>query len=269
MLTVLECAADYLGHAVACSADSLHYLTNNISILAAQAAESQAAASQAVSNGAAGSEHLSWVIGVLNDWGYAGIIFILVLCGLGLPVPEEITLIGSGYLAYVAKSNGVDHPNWILASVVCVFGILLGDTVVYGLGRKFGNSLLKLPIIRHELTPSRLEKFDRLFHKYGDRAIFFSRFFMGVRLASYFVAGRQKMSYFKFLFLDLCGALLSGPTSVFFGYYFGKEIDRAFAWAHKSNYVLIGIVVVVIVAFIIFARIKSKRSKAGATTPTH
>lgn len=263
MSTILECTVDYFGHAAACSGDALHSLTNNITILAAQAAESKAAAA------GANPDDLNWVIGILNDWGYAGIIFILVLCGLGLPVPEEITLIGSGYLAYVAKSNGADHPNWIIASVVCVIGILLGDTVVYSLGRRFGNALLKLPLIRHELTPSRLEKFDRLFAKYGDRAIFFSRFFMGVRLASYFVAGRQKMVYWKFILLDLGGALLSGPTSVFFGYYFGKEIDRAFAWAHKSNYVLIGIVIVVIAALIIFAKIKSKRANAGKPAPPH
>lgn len=205
----------------------------------------------------------AWVTALLRDFGYAGIIIMLLLCGLGLPVPEEVTLIGSGYLSYLAKIHGETHPNWIIASFVCVFGILAGDSVVYGLGRRYGNALLKLPVIRHELTPARLAKFDHLFAKYGDRAIFFSRFVMGVRLASYFVAGRQRMPYFKFILLDLGGALLSGPTSVAFGYYFGSNISKAFQYAHEySNILLLGLGVV-IVGMIVYARVKARSARAA------
>ncbi|MBI3820659.1 MAG: DedA family protein [Planctomycetes bacterium] len=209
----------------------------------------------------AASGEFTKVVEFLSQWGYAGIIIILLLCGLGLPVPEEVTLIGSGYLCYVAKSQGSSHPNWIMTSCVCVFGILAGDTIVYSLGRRFGNALLKLPIVRHELTPNRLERFDRLFHKYGQRAIFFSRFVMGVRLASYFVAGRQRLSYPKFILLDLAGALVSGPTSVFFGYYFGSRIESAFEWAHKSNRFVIVLLVAAVVGMVVFAKLRKKREK--------
>src|SRR5262252_8650389 len=114
------------------------------------------------------SEHLKprWLFGFLEWGGYPAILAILLLCGLGLPIPEEVTLIGSGYLAHLGVFD------WRVASVVCVLGILLGDTVVYGLGRRFGNSVLRLPVIRHELTPARLERFDAMFARYGDRAIF-------------------------------------------------------------------------------------------------
>jgi membrane protein DedA with SNARE-associated domain len=203
----------------------------------------------------------AWVTEFLQSYGYIGIVAMLILCGLGLPIPEEVTLIGSGYLAYLAKVNGAEHPNWILASVVCVLGILLGDTVVYMLGRRFGNAVMRLPLIRHELTPKRIAKFDTLFARYGDRAIFFSRFFMGVRLASYFVAGRQRMPYWKFVLLDLAGALLSGPTSVAFGYFFGDNLHRALDWAHRSNWFLLGAAVVIIVGGISWARYKRRRAE--------
>lgn len=201
------------------------------------------------------------VVEWLTQLGYVGMISILVLCGLGLPVPEEVTLIGSGYVSFLAEREGAAHPNWILSSVVCVVGILAGDSIVYCLGRRFGNSLLKLPIIKHELTPTRLAKFDKLFDKYGDRAIFFSRFIMGVRLASYFVAGRQKMPYFKFILLDLGGALLSGPTSVWFGYHFGEAIESAFGYAAKSNKILIIGLVAIVIGMLIFTKFRSKKAK--------
>ena len=205
-----------------------------------------------------------WVIEFLQNYGYVGIVGMLVLCGLGLPIPEEVTLIGSGYLSYLAKANGSDHPNWMVAAAVCVFGILLGDTVVYSLGRLFGNSVLTLPLIRHELTPARIDKFDKLFARYGDRAIFFSRFFMGIRLASYFVAGRQRMPYWKFILLDLGGALISGPTSVALGFYFGDNLHQGLMWAQRSNRFLLAGATVAIVIGIAYALHRKKRAKPAA-----
>jgi membrane protein DedA with SNARE-associated domain len=255
---VLECVQHALMCCDAVVREAGHHVLQTAQSMPGSAA---AASSPAV------SDNFAFVINILHDWGYAGIVFMLLLCGLGLPIPEEVTLIGSGYLSYVAQSKGSDHPDWLIASAVCVFGILLGDTVVYSLGRRFGNSLLKLPIVRHELTPARLAKFDKLFYKYGDRAIFFSRFFMGVRLASYFVAGRQRMPYWKFILLDLGGALLSGPTSVAFGFYFGAQIERAFELAHESNRILIGIVIAIIVGMIVYTKVRSNRARARARLP--
>lgn len=220
-----------------------------------------------MANGAGALPGPAWVGEFLQSYGYIGIVVMLLLCGLGLPVPEEVTLIGSGYLSYVAKINGATHPNWIVASFVCVFGILLGDSVVYGLGRRFGNAVLRLPLIRHELTPKRLAKFDKLFARYGDRAIFFSRFFMGVRLASYFVAGRQRMPYWKFLLLDLAGAVLSGPTSVAFGYFFGDNLHRALEWAHRSNWFLLVAALAIVAGGVAFARWRQRRGEPERPEP--
>jgi membrane protein DedA with SNARE-associated domain len=204
-----------------------------------------------------------WIIDLLRTGGYPAIVAILLLCGLGLPVPEEMTLIGSGYLAY----RYPDLMDWRVASAVCVAGILLGDTVIYSLGRRFGNSVLRLPIIRHELTPARLAKFDAYFERYGMRAIFLARFLMGVRLAAYFVAGRQRMEYWRFLLLDLAGAALTGPTSVFLGYHFGGELETAVVYVHRSNRLVIGLLVSAVVAGLLWARWRRRRKKGAENLP--
>lgn len=225
--------------------------------LAELAAWMQAAASHASSE-----LKPEWLFRFLEWGGYPAILAILLLCGLGLPIPEEVTLIGSGYLAHLGVLD------WRIASVVCVAGILLGDTIVYALGRRFGNSVLRLPVIRHELTPQRLERFDSLFARYGDRAIFFSRFIMGVRLAAYFVAGRQRMPYWKFLLLDLAGALLSGPTSVAIGYYGGEHIENAFARVRQLNWYVLAGVAVLVVASVLWTRRRIRRAKAQSVAST-
>ena len=54
---------------------------------------------------------------------------VLMLCGLGAPLPEEITLIGCGLL--VAQH----HVGFWEITVVCSTAILLGDSIPYWLGR--------------------------------------------------------------------------------------------------------------------------------------
>ncbi len=232
--------------------DSLRLAAHD-AIVACQSFAGQAAGAEGAVQKPPGPE---WVVQFLTDYGYLGIVVILVLCGLGMPIPEEITLIGSGYLSYMGALD------WRLASIVCVSGILLGDSLIYFLGRRFGNAVLRLPLIRHELTPVRVAKFDVLFARYGDRAIFFARFLMGVRLAAYFVAGRQRMPYWKFILLDLAGALLTGPTSVFLGYYFGGHIEKAVEWAHRSNWVLLALLGLALAGALLYAWRKSRGGRS-------
>jgi membrane protein DedA with SNARE-associated domain len=72
------------------------------------------------------AEHL------IGQLGYLGIILILILGGLGLPIPEEAPII----LAAVLSKNGQLH--WPLALASCLAGVLLGDLVVYFLGFFYG-----------------------------------------------------------------------------------------------------------------------------------
>ena len=62
---------------------------------------------------------------------------ILLLCGVGLPLPEEVTLIASGLLV------GWHEANFWLASAACSAGILGGDAIIFGLGHHFGSHFLQ------------------------------------------------------------------------------------------------------------------------------
>jgi len=73
------------------------------------------------------------------------------------------------------------------------------------------------------------------------------------------------MPYWKFILLDLGGALLSGPTSVFFGYYFGDHIESAFGRARELNWYVFVVVGLVVVASVIWTRRRSRRAKAAAS----
>src|SRR5262245_6942566 len=161
---------------------------------------------------------ITWVISKLLNYKYVAMFGILFMCGMGLPIPEEVTLVGSGLLV------GWGDARFIPASIACVLGILAGDSIIFGLGYHYGPRFFKSRPMRFLLPPKRQLKVARFFGKHGLKAVFFARFFAGVRIGVYSYAGSQRMSWIKFLILDLLGALISGPTSVAIGWWCAHTI---------------------------------------------
>ena len=77
-------------------------------------------------------EQASLLSGILGEFGYLAAFVILLLCGIGLPLPEEVTLIGSGIL------YGEGKVEFIPITAVCSIAILLGDSIRSGWGAATG-----------------------------------------------------------------------------------------------------------------------------------
>jgi membrane protein DedA with SNARE-associated domain len=150
---------------------------------------------------------------------YSGPFVVLFLCGIGLPLPEEVTLIGSGVLLYQGQ------VDFIPIVAVCSVAILLGDSVPYWLGRRYGDSILRWNWFRRMIRPGRVRLLRSRMTDHGNWVIFTCRFLPGIRVPGYFTAGLLKMSYPRFLLLDGLGVLISVPASIWLGNLFGKSID--------------------------------------------
>ncbi|MEX1023709.1 MAG: DedA family protein [Planctomycetota bacterium] len=155
------------------------------------------------------------------EWNYLGPFLVLFLCGIGLPLPEEVTLIGSGILVYEG------HAEFLPITVVCSVAILLGDSVPFWLGRHYGMDLLKRNRwLRRVISPRQIRRVQRSFDERGSWATFAFRFFAGVRIPGYFVSGALGMRYPRFVLLDSLGILISVPVSIFLGQWFGGRVDE-------------------------------------------
>src|SRR4051794_15952689 len=108
------------------------------------------------------SGSLYWVAGVL------------MLCGLGLPIPEDLSLISAGYMAH----RGVANVN--TAFLVCFGSVLAGDTLAFALGKLFGNRVLESRLFKRLLTPRKQLRVRAYFRKYGSKVIFVGRFLPGL-----------------------------------------------------------------------------------------
>ena len=208
------------------------------------------------------------VLEYLEHYKYLAMFGILFLCGLGLPIPEEVTLIGSGLLV------GWGDAEFLPASIACVLGILVGDSIIFGLGYCYGQRFLDSRPMRFLLPTPRQEKVGAFFSKHGNKAVFFARFVAGVRIGVYAYAGSQRISWFRFLFLDFLGAMISGPTSVWLGQWAAKKFandrqeaaEKAMDIAHEAgHWLLLGILVLIMlyVGFYLWRRQARKRKEAA------
>src|SRR5690606_9726230 len=93
---------------------------------------------------------------LLHPGSYFGIFVLMVLTGCGLPVPEEVFIIGAGVL------SGQGDLRPALAFAACLLGALVGDAAMYGIGRRFGHKLLHVhPTFAKFVGAEREERFER------------------------------------------------------------------------------------------------------------
>jgi len=144
---------------------------------------------------------MEFLINFFSDYGYFAVLFVLIICGFGVPIPEDITLVSGGVI------SGLGYTNVHIMLVVSLFGVLLGDSTMYWLGRIYGTKILRFRPIRRFLTLDRLRMVRSKFEQYGNRVLFVARFLPGLRAPIYMVAGiTRRVSFIRFL---LCTAKFS------------------------------------------------------------
>lgn len=155
----------------------------------------------------------------LAEFTYVGIFLVLLLCGLGLPLPEDIPILISGYLSHL----GILHFGYALA--VNMAGIITGDIIIFCLGYFWGQHAIQHRFLRPFITPKRMEKVEIFFDKHGRKAVFFGRFIAGLRAPLFLAAGIIRIPAWRFLCMDGLAALLSVPVLLFLAYYLGDQLD--------------------------------------------
>ncbi|HYG69373.1 MAG TPA: DedA family protein, partial [Anaeromyxobacteraceae bacterium] len=189
--------------------------------------------------------------------GWAFVFVVLVLCGFGLPMPEDIVLVTGGVVAWLASgmedvSLGAMVRDPALLSMVAVglAGILAGDSVIFFAGRKLGSRVAEIPALRRVVPPEKLERVERLFRKRGDVVVLVARFLPGLRAPTYFTAGHARMPFWEFLLFDGVAALVSAPLWVGLGFYFGSDIERAAQVAGEFGHYFLAAAVVILAAIL-------------------
>jgi membrane protein DedA with SNARE-associated domain len=183
----------------------------------------------------------------LEEWTYVGVAVVLFIAGLGVPIPEDIPLIFGGVLA------GRDPPVinvWIHFAVSMTF-ILIGDSCLFFVGRRLAKQTEISGWWARYLTPTRKEKVERYFARYGMWTVFFGRFVAGIRGAMFLSAGLSGFSYPKFLLMDTLAAAVSVPVWIWLGVKWGENWEEFIAVFQRGQvWVLGGLVATAALAYL-------------------
>jgi membrane protein DedA with SNARE-associated domain len=185
--------------------------------------------------------------------GYVGIALLLVLGGLGLPVPEEAPII---LAAVLSKS---EKMWWPFALTACFVGVLLGDFLVYFLGYFHGEKVLSLRLTQRLLTRGREAQIKGYFHRHGFKILILGRFAVGFRTAAYLTAGILKLPMLKLFLTDVLAASLSTSLMFGLGYVFAHQIETSF---DQLKHWLLAIMASVLAIWLLYRYYKG-RQRAG------
>ena len=197
---------------------------------------------------------------LLNFYGptpYFLILGILLACGLGLPIPEDITLFAAGLLAYYGLCN------LGLIVLISLFGVLAGDLTIFWLGSKYGRKLTKKWFFHKLLPDDRLDSVSRKFKQKGEKLLFAARFMPGFRAPIYFSAGVLHVPFRKFVLYDGLAALVSVPLIISAVYFFGDNLDQVVRWIQRIEHGILFVVAGVLMAVMAKWYITHRRLRRG------
>lgn len=208
-------------------------------------------------------ELLERLITLFAENGYIAVFVALLLCGGGVPLPEDITLVAGGVIA------GLGYANVHVMFAVGMVGVLAGDVGMFLLGHHYGARILQWRLVARVLTPERYAKVQEKFERYGNRLMFFARFLPGMRTAVYITAGStHRVTFLRFFLLDGFAALISVPIWVYLGYLGAGNHEWLAMWIRRGRnglWVLSGVVIVVLLAL----WWRHRRRVACQSTGTH
>lgn len=176
-------------------------------------------------------------------------------CSSSLPFPEDATLMLCGFLI----AQEVIHPLRALATVYA--GLLIADTIIYLLGKKYGRRIVTHRRFHRFLSPVKLTKLEAQFNRRGVFFILPGRHLIGLRAQIFLVAGIMKMRLVKFLLADAASALVTISIMVGIGYAGGNSLEALRKDLKRMEHWAIVIVLTAMTIYLLYKYFKARREE--------
>ncbi len=188
---------------------------------------------------------LHWVRHLIESYGYAIVVVLVLAEGVGLPLPGETALITAAAVA--AQSHRLTIVGVIIASFVGATG---GGVGGYWIGKTGGLGFLTKHGRWLGVTQRRIARARIFFTEHGPKAVFLARFIAILRMFAGLLAGVTKMRFGIFFLWNALGALAWSILFGALGYVFGNNLPRLEHLVGRTS--LIAFIVVVIIAIIVW-----------------
>ncbi len=182
---------------------------------------------------------------------YLTVGFVIGIESLGIPLPGEIVLVSA---ALLSSRHELDvSPLWIC--VAGSAGAIVGDSIGYAIGRRYGTSLfawLGKRFPRH-FGAKNIAFAESVFTRWGVLAVFFGRFIALLRIFAGPLAGALKMPYPRFLAANALGGIIWASGTTMAVYYLGVIAET---WLSRFSW--IGLIVAAVAGLTIGFVVKRK-----------
>lgn len=202
-------------------------------------------------------DHIAnFIINLISTFGYPGIILTMTIESALIPLPSEVIMPFSGFLA----STGRFQLG--LVALAGAVGNVLGSLIAYAIGywghervvrklvREFGRFVL--------VSEDELDSAERMLNKYKDLVVLGSRVVPGVRTVISLPAGFAKLPIGRFIVLTFFGALVWSYVLAWVGFTLGQNWRIIGPYFHKADTFII-VLVVAAVGFYIYRKLKRAR----------
>ncbi len=200
----------------------------------------------------------SFIIKLIGSTSYAGIFALMALESALIPIPSEVTMPFSGFLASSGKLSLVTViivgtiGNLIGSYIAYYLGYFIKETILLNFIRKYGKFIL---ISEHDYL-----KASEWFTKYGNKIIFISRLLPGVRTIVSLPAGVFKMDIKKFTLYTVLGCLIWSTILAYIGFVLGENWMALEGYFREFEIVIV-LSLVITAAWYLRRHFKTYRSK--------
>ncbi|MFA6355066.1 MAG: VTT domain-containing protein [Candidatus Paceibacterota bacterium] len=159
---------------------------------------------------------------LITTVGLIGIIFIIFAeTGLffGFFFPGDSLLFTAGILA----SQGIFNIYYLV--IFCIIAAILGDSVGYWSGKKYGRALFERDA-GFFFKKKRIKDAEEFYEKHGKYTIIIARFVPIIRTFAPIVAGIGKMHYSTFILYNVFGGIFWVTLMTTLGYFLGGLISN-------------------------------------------
>ncbi len=199
---------------------------------------------------------------LLTHAGYGALIILGFLEACCVPISSEITFGFAGVLAYQG------HLNLALVIVIGTAAEMGGSFLAYGVGRIGGRPLVERLGRYVLITRSDIDRAERFFAGRGAWAVAVGRMLPLVRAFTSLVAGFIEIPAVPFGLFNLLGTAVYATIISVIGYQVGSAWTSFNHYFSVGTYVLVGLVVLAIAAFIVY-RYRAVKKEAAGHEPRH
>ncbi len=188
----------------------------------------------------------------IENFPYLGMFILLILGGVGLPFPEDATLILCGLLI----STQVVRPIPALLTVYA--GLLIADLTLHFIGRKYGRQIVTHRRFRKWISPERLSFLEKKFNRIGLLLILVGRHLAGLRAQIFLVSGIMRMPTLKFFIADALSSIITMALMIGIGYWGGNSLKFLRRGLVRFEHVAILVILFSIIIYSFYRYLKPK-----------